>query len=43
MIADRYYRSARYGLLIGRANASKAVKAPPPRVGLWTMPGLGVE
>jgi 15-cis-phytoene synthase len=26
---------------IGRAHASRAVKAPPSRAGLWTMPGLG--
>lgn len=29
------------GLSIGRAHASRAIKAPPPRDGLWTMPGLG--
>jgi 15-cis-phytoene synthase len=29
------------GLSIGRARASKAVKAAPSRDGLWTMPGLG--
>lgn len=31
------------GLSIGRAHASKAVKAPPTRDGLWTMPGLGTN
>jgi 15-cis-phytoene synthase len=29
------------GLSIGRARASKAIKAAPTRDGLWTMPGLG--
>jgi 15-cis-phytoene synthase len=29
------------GLSIGRAHASKAIKTPPKRDGLWTMPGLG--
>jgi 15-cis-phytoene synthase len=29
------------GLSIGRARASKALKAAPSRDGLWTMPGLG--
>jgi 15-cis-phytoene synthase len=29
------------GLSIGRAHASRAIKTPPSRDGLWTMPGLG--
>ena len=29
------------GLSIGRAHASRAVKKPPSRDGLWTKPGLG--
>jgi 15-cis-phytoene synthase len=29
------------GLSIGRAHASRALKTPPSRDGLWTMPGLG--
>ena len=29
------------GFSIGRAHASRAIKQPPPRDGLWTMPGLG--
>ena len=28
---------------IGRAHASRAIKTPPPRDGLWTMPGLGTD
>jgi 15-cis-phytoene synthase len=34
-------QAAMGGLSIGRARASKAVKAAPSRDGLWTMPGLG--
>jgi len=31
------------GFSIGRAHASRAIKTPPARDGLWTMPGLGTS